>query len=237
MVRKHDDIPEAAQPLTDRQVADHLRGHPDFLVRHPELAASLAPPSRWPRAGKVVDLQAFMIERMREDMDQVRSDAEQVFATIRSNVGTQNRTHRAVLDLLAAEDMAALAQVVGDDLAPMLDVDVATLAFEESETPLPVLAGSCCLRVPAGTVDRVLGGADRTCALTEQVQGDPVVFGDGAGLVLSSAVVRLSPGGRCPPGLLALGSRHAQTFHTGQGTELVVFLARVLAQCVRRFVG
>jgi len=52
----------------------------------------------------------------------------------------------------------------------------------------------------------------------------------------SSALVRLSPGGICPEGLLALGSRHGSTFHAGQGTELISFLARVIEILIGRFV-
>ncbi len=83
----------------------------------------------------------------------------------------------------------------------------------------------------------MLGGPDRACALAEQMPGDSLVFGEGADLVSSSALVRLDAGGRCPAGLLALGSRHGRTFHSGQGTELIAFLAQVAALSVRRFVG
>ncbi|OAN54007.1 DUF484 family protein [Magnetospirillum moscoviense] len=237
MVRKHDDKADAAPPLSDQQVADYLRRHPDFLLRHTELAAFLAPPSRWPGSEAVVDLQTFMIERLQEEVDRVRGAAEHLIHTSRSNMSTQNRTHQAVLALLSADSMAELAGAVADDLAPMLDVDVATLAFEESGEALPELAAAAILRLPPGHVDRVLGGPDRACALAEQMPGDPLVFGEGADLVSSSALVRLDAGGRCPAGLLALGSRHGRTFHSGQGTELIAFLAQVAALSVRRFVG
>ena len=36
---------------------------------------------------------------------------------------------------------------------------------------------------------------------------------------------------------MALGSRHGRTFHAGQATELITFLARVVEGSVRRFVG
>ena len=83
----------------------------------------------------------------------------------------------------------------------------------------------------------MMGGSDRECALTEELPGDPALFGDGAGLVQSSAVVRLSPGGPCPEGVMALGSRNGRTFHAGQATELIAFLARVVERSVLRFVG
>ncbi|MBR9972377.1 DUF484 family protein [Magnetospirillum sulfuroxidans] len=237
MVRKRDDALLSEPALTDKQVAGYLRLHPDFLLRHTELVTTLSPPSRWPGSDGIVDMQAFMIERLKEEIDRIKGAAETLIHTSRSNMSTQNRTHEAVLALLSSADMASLSQVVADDLAAILDVDVAALAFEECETALPSLTAPGILRLAAGSVDRIMGGPDHDCALNEQMPGDPAVFGDGAGLVSSSALVRLSAGGQCPPGLLALGSRHGRTFHSGQGTELITFLARVADTCVHRFVG
>lgn len=237
MARKRDDAVLTEPPPSDEQVADYLRRNPDFLLRHTELVLSLTPPSRWPDAEGVVDLQVFMIDRLKEEIDRIKGAAEHLIHTSRSNMSTQNRTHEAVLALLSADDMAALAQVVAEELPPMLDVDVATLCFEATDRALPALAAPGILRMPKGSVDRMLGGADRDCALSEQMPGDPLIFGDGAGLVESSALVRLDPEGDAPAGVLALGSRHNRTFHSGQGTELITFLAHVVETCVRRFVG
>lgn len=237
MARKRDDAVMTEPPPRDEQVVDYLRHNPDFLLRHTELVLTLTPPSRWPDAEGVVDLQVFMIERLKEEIDRIKGAAEHLIHTSRSNMSTQNRTHEAVLALLSADDMAGLALVVAEELPPMLDVDVATLCFEASDQALVALAAPGILRMPAGSVDRMLGGTDRDCALSEQMPGDPLIFGDGAGLVVSSALVRLAAGGLSPAGVLALGSRHNRTFHSGQGTELITFLARVVESCVRRFVG
>jgi uncharacterized protein YigA (DUF484 family) len=235
MARKADDLARS-QPLPSaEQVTRFLRSHPDFLTRHPELLLSLPALSRFPEGGPVVDMQAVLIERLKGEIARVRGAAEDLIHTSRSNMSTQNRTHDAVVRLLATESIAAIAETVADDLPALLDVDVATLCFEESSRPLPELAIPGVLRLPEGTVAALLKGLDRDCALYAEMPGDPLLFGDGNGLVMSSAVVRLSPGGRCPPGVLALGSRHGETFHCGQGTELLNFLARVTESCLRRF--
>ncbi|MEW5727952.1 MAG: DUF484 family protein [Pseudomonadota bacterium] len=237
MARKHDDAAVARAPLAEDQVADYLRRHPDFLIRNPDLALILSPPSRFDGEDGVLDLQVYMIERLRDEMDDVRGAAEHLITTSRSNMSTQNRTHRAVLQLMAADSLEALAQAVTDDLPTLLDVDVATLRFEEADRPLPVLALPTIRRVTPGSVVKVLGGPDRDCALADDLPGDPALFGEAADLVRSAAMVRLTPGGACPDGLLCLGSRHGRTFHAGQATDLLNFLGRVTELCVRRFVG
>lgn len=236
MAHKRDDAAHAdTAGLTEAQVAAYLRRHGDFLLRHPDLVLSLSPPSRWSEAGEIVDMQAFMIDRLKEEVIRIKGAAEDLILTSRSNMSTQNRTHQAVLVLLEAGDLAALSQAVAEDLPPILDVDVATLCFEHDDRPLPALAVPGVQRIAIGSVDVLLGGADRNCALNEELPGDPTLFGAGAGLVASSALVRLAPGGICPDGVLALGSRHGCTFHAGQGTELISFLARVIEIRMLRF--
>jgi uncharacterized protein len=237
MARKRDDA--ALQiPLPDeRQVVAYLQAHPDFLVRHPDMLLSLSPPSRWSEDDGVLDMQVFMIDRLRDEIERVRGAAEHLIHTSRSYMSIQTRTHRAVLSILGADTMAELVEAVSDDLPALLDVDVATLCFEETESSLPQLLVPGVLSLPAGAVGRIMGGPDRDCALMEDMPGDPALFGGGAGLVHSSAVVRLSPGGNAPEGVMALGSRHERTFHAGQATELITFLARVAERSVRRFVG
>jgi len=63
------------------------------------------------------------------------------------------------------------------------------------------------------------------------------VFGPAAGLVRSDALIRLSVGQNVPLGLLVFGTRHPGYFNAGQGTELLVFLARVLEHCLRQWLG
>ena len=235
MARKRDDAAMAEPLPTERQVAEFLVLHPDFLIRHTELCRVLSPPSRWSEGGEVVDMQAFMIERLQEELDRVKGAAEHLIHTSRNNMSTQNRTHEAVVALLGAESIAKIAEAVADDVPALLDVDIATLCFEEFARPLPQLAVTGIVRIPEGQVVKLLGGRDRDCALNEEMPGDPMLFGDATGLVRSSALVRLSAGSHCPEGVLALGSRHGRTFHTGQGTELLVFLARVIESCLRRF--
>lgn len=237
MAHKRDDAAHAAPAgPTEAQVAAYLRRHGDFLLRHPDLVLSLSPPSRWTEAGAIVDMQAFMIDRLKEEVNRIKGAAEDLILTSRSNMSIQSRTHQAVLVLLEASDLATLSQAVAEDLPPILDVDVAGLCFEHTDNPLPALAVPGIHRIAAGSVDRIMGGPDRNCALNEELPGDPALFGGGAGLVASSALVRLAPGGICPDGVLALGSRHGCTFHAGQGTELISFLARVIEIRMPRFI-
>lgn len=236
MGRKTDGATLMPPPLDDEQVAAYLSAHPDFLGRHPELLAVLDPPSRW-NSDRVVDLQAAMVMRLRSEVERVKGTAETLVHASRSNLFVQTRAHRAVLALLAAESLDTLVQAVTDDLPALLGVDVATLCFEDSGPAASHLFTIGALRLAPDEVLRRMKGRDRDCILSEGEPGDPALFGGGAGLVGAQALVRLTPGGRAPEGLMALGSRDSRSFHAGQGSEFLTFLARVVESCLRRFIG
>jgi uncharacterized protein YigA (DUF484 family) len=69
--------------------------------------------------------------------------------------------------------------------------------------------------------------------LESDTAGEEALFGAGAGLVRSQAVVRLNVSPEAPACALALGSRDPEMFHPGMRTELVGFLGRVLERCIR----
>lgn len=222
------------KPLTEAQVTEYLLAHPDFLIRNPDIAVQLAPPTR-SGDDKVADFQQFMIEKLRQDLDQMKGCAEHLINTTRSNMTTTARTHEAVLAALDAKGMAELAQVVNEDLPRLLDVDVVTLCFETGDA-CGGLSVPGVQRVVPGSVDAVLGGPEHDSLLRARAAGDPAIFGAGAGLVASFALVRLRCGD-CPPGLLALGSREERTFHADQGTELLGFLAQVIERAAQRWLS
>lgn len=223
---------DGAGDLSADQVAQYLSRNPDFLVDHPQLLDNLAAPTRWSGDG-VVDIQRFMLERLRGEVDHLRNCAEELIETGRNNLSSQMRAHSAVLAVLGATDAESLVRTVADDFPLLLDIDVAVLAFETGETArLPTQDGLRAL--PPGAVDDLLQGGDDVL-LVREYQDAPNLFGAAAGLVRSAALARLRPGRQVPDGLLALGSRGHNTFHPGQGSELVVFLARVVERCVLRW--
>ena len=80
--------------LSAEQVIDYLRRNPGFLAAHPELLDHLTPPSRATGNG-VVDMQGFMIERLRD-----RHDA--LLQSGRRTLSKQSQINGAVIALLGA---------------------------------------------------------------------------------------------------------------------------------------
>src|ERR1700742_4531004 len=217
---------------TAAQVVAYLRRHPDFLARHPELLDLQLSPGR--HGGEsVVDLQQFMVDRLRGEINKLRGEKDDILANTRDNISTQERIHKAVVELLEAESFEQFIDIITGDLGLLLEVDVVSLCVELSDhTPKrPKHEGIQFLG--RGAVDRLLGGKDKHVVLRDEAVGDPEIFGPAADLVRSDALLRLNISSHAPAGLIAFGARHPGYFHAGQGTELMSFLGRVMEFGIR----
>lgn len=246
MTRGPRDVPTSDKPLVadarqadaldaDR-VAGYLRRHPEFLTHYPDLLETLRLPLRGRHKGEtVVDLQTAMVDRLRRENARLGTLHAELLATSRANLSSQSRIHASILALLEATTFEHLIQAVTTDLAVLLDVDVVALCVEASDgTPRRDVAGVHILA--PGEVDEILGRG-RDIRLIASLPAPNPVYGGGATLVKSEALLRLRPSATSPTGLLSLGARHEGHFDPGQGTELLAFLARILELCIRTWLG
>ena len=213
------------EAISADQVATYLRQHPNFLVEHPALLDILEAPEQDHGEG-VIDLQQAMLQRLRAEVDNLTDARDALVVTGRSNLNTQARTHDAVLSILGARSFEQFIHTITTDLAVKLDLDVATIAVEQSDDSVQAMPAKGIFQLDEGTLEELLGTAPML--LRENIAGDPEIFGPAAGLVQSDALIRLSISAQAPKVLLALGSRQPDQFHPGQGTELLNFLAKVL---------
>ncbi len=220
----------AAGPTSD-EVEQYLRDHPDFLVDHPEFVHHLLPPNAQ-RGDGVVDMQRFMLQRVRGDLSKLQTQQNEILATSRSNLTSQGRIHAAILRMLEARTLEELIEIITTDTAAHLDVDTAALAFEALDR-LPPGGNRSTLKIfSRGAIDRLMGSG-RDIALSPDVTADPALFGGAATLIRSQALLRLQLKRDAPLGLLAFGSRTVGKFHPGQGTELLSFLAKAVELNIR----
>lgn len=217
--------------LREADVLAYLRRNPRVLLNNPDLLASLAPDTRFSTETVVVDMQRFVVDRLRRQVDEMKAASERLVVTTRSNMSLVERTMECALALLYARDFNELAQILHDDLPVHLGVDAISIGFE-TET-LPVEASHIVRALPAGTVDQMVG-PDST-RIRPDTEGEAAIYGSAAGLVRSDALVALPEGEGLPVGLFAVGCRAANHFDNAQGTELIAFLAHVSRYAVGRW--
>ena len=219
--------------LSDAAVVAYLRRNPDFLNRHSQLLDVLEPPRRID-GEDVVDLQQFMLDRLRREVAQVKESRDDLLYTGRANMASTSRVHQAVLAILDARSFEHVIDTVVTDVGVILDLDAVTLCVEQAQDgPAPSRIRGVH-QLEAGTVEALLG-PKRTHAFLADIQGEPELFGSAAGLVRSAGFLRMTISSATPPALLALGSRKPDHFDPGQGSELLQFLAQSLEATIRQW--
>jgi uncharacterized protein YigA (DUF484 family) len=208
------------------EIVAFLKRHPDFLVDHPELLSVLTPPKH-DHGERVVDMQHFMVQHQRNEMARLKTQNKTLVSSTRATLLSQARVHGAVLAIIGAQTFEQLIQIVITDLASLLDADVVTIAVERQGGTRAKMPHHGIEILEPGVVAEVLGN-DHDVVYQTDIRGDERLFGAGAGLVRSAALVRLPVGRAAPAGMLCIGTRKAGKFQAGQGTELLSFLARAL---------
>ncbi|HEX9810039.1 MAG TPA: DUF484 family protein [Alphaproteobacteria bacterium] len=228
------DRPPPEKIPSQADIRAFLAANPRYLTENPEVLDALVPDHRH-NGEQVIDMQGFLIDRLRAENGRLTECHAKLLATTRTNLASQGRIHGAALALLEARSFRELIEVATTDLAVRLDVDVAVLAVENSGG-LPDRTVSGIRLLQRGGVDRLMG-TERDVVLNAHTRGRKLLYGAATGLVASEALLRLHASPEAPTGLLALASREGGRFDSGQGTELLGFLARTLELCIRTWLG
>lgn len=222
---------EDTSRLSDDDILEWLRNNPQFLTRNPDASEFLVPPRRVNNDRKIADFQSYMIQRLKEDREDVIQSARDVVETSRANMNNQTRIYNAILMLMDAHGFEDFVHTLTMDLATMLDVDIISLVVELDDRALPQIDLTGVRVVGSGTLDLLT--RRQHILLEPDIAGLDELYGGGTGLVKSQCLLRLHIADGAPDALIAFGSRNPTLFHPGMGTEQIAFLGAMIERCFR----
>lgn len=217
--------------ITADDVIDYLKSDKDFFKKHPDLLEHLSLPHDEDHGRGVASFQSALMSRLKRDKDQAQQIQRELIDTVRANMSNYNRIQTAVLVLLEAESFEEFLQTLTQDFPILLDVDTVNVLVEATSKEIPFVNQSGIRLAKKGTVEKWLGKGD--AALQSNIDGAEEVFGPGAGLVKSQALLRLELSVNTPAALIAFGSRNPEAFHPDQAIDQIGFLAQVIERCFR----
>jgi len=226
--RSEETAGQAPETLGADAVAAWLRRHPEFLVDNPEVLTFLTPPE-FDRGEGIVDMQRFMLDKLRGETTSLRRREKQLMSAAEGNAAGQAKIHQSVLAIIDAPDVQALNSVIRTELPGLLDLEAAALCIEENGALSLVGAAA----IGRGGISNLMG-SKRAVLLQARMAGESFIFGDAASRVKSVAYLRLRSSKSGPAMLLALGSGREDGFSPDQGTELISFLAAALEMRLRQ---
>lgn len=237
MAGKVSDKPAKTTGISEEQVRDYLKSHPDFFEKNSDVVAELAPPER-DLGDSIVDFQQHLVKNLQKDSKALKGRYEVLIDFCRDNMSVQSQVHSATLRLIRARNLEQLLEAVTMDLVSLFDVDVVRLAMESEsagmyDTHYSEQNYSGIVFISPHTVDAAIGKKKNVLLVSdttgEQPAGFSEIFADCAGLIQSCALLRLDLELVNRNVILAFGVRHKDRFHTGQGIELLHFLAQIVA--------
>lgn len=182
--------------------------------------------------GRVISFENHALANLRARVAAAEEANQDLIAFARGHSGAVASIHEAVLAAIESEGLDHLIHIVTQEWPQILGLDAVAVALWAGD--MGVRADASGLQfVNPRLIERSLGELDGV--LLRGVERGHPLFGPACELIRAEALIRLTSEEPLPSGLLALGQRNPQSFDTRHGSELLLFLGRVLTRCMGRW--
>jgi uncharacterized protein YigA (DUF484 family) len=182
--------------------------------------------------GQVVSFENHALANLRARVAAAEEANQDLIAFARGHSGAVASIHEAVLAAVETDGLDHLLHVVTQEWPQILGLDAVAVALHAGDTGVRADASGLQF-VDAKLIEKSIKGFDGVL-LRGCERGHPL-FGPACELIRAEALIRLTSEPPLPSGLLALGQRGPQSFDTRHGSELLIFLGRVLTRCMGRW--
>jgi uncharacterized protein YigA (DUF484 family) len=185
--------------------------------------------------GQLIHFEEHAVARLRERLGLVEEANEDLIAFARGHSDAVASIHSAVLAAVEAATIESLLDVVTREWPYMLGIDAVAVALTVGEKGFR--ADACGIeRVEAAFVKRMLSGL-QPVEVRSVVAGHRLFGSPKADRIRAQALIRIESAQPFPCGVLALGQEAELAIETTHGSELLLFLGRIIAAAVRRCVA
>ena len=226
--------PKAARrraTVTERDVSEYLRAHPDFFVHHEDLLTTLHIPHA---TGDAVSLIQYQAQRLRGEVEALQKRERDMHDRARENQGLHGKIHRFTLDLIGARSVAEIMERARLFLESEFQVEPAVALLAETVIGTATDSGFYRAIAPSGpefnAFEACLKSGHALCGRLRHRQLR-ILFGDRAVEIRSAAFMPLGQQGEL--GMLAIGSAEKDRFDDHLGTVFLDNMADVIAHAIQ----
>lgn len=211
--------------LTEEQIADYLREHPDFFERNEELLQNLKLPHA---SGNAISLVERQIHLFRQQRDVLRREMQDLIAIARQNDRLFEKSKRLLIQLLEANSLTELAAVIDDNMRHDFGLDASSLVLFSETRPAPAQGGLHYLPLAEAedTLGTVLQSDRAICGRFREVQLQALF--PQSEEVGSAAVIPLRFNNLL--GVLAVGSKDPDFFDSSMGSLFLSYISDTLSR-------
>ncbi|MEH6578303.1 MAG: DUF484 family protein [Amphritea sp.] len=213
--------------VSEQQVVEYLKAHPDFFVGNEQLLEKLYVPHQRGSSVSLVERQTSLLREKNRELHAYLGDLIDV---ARENDIQFTKTKKMVVALLEAETLDDVAVVLDESLCQDFHSDTTALVLF-SNTPEDMNNLRLLPRAEAASIEVLADSSQTSCGSLTETQNQ-FLFREHAFKVKSAAAVPIVKGKTL--GLLAIGSFDATYFQSNQGTLFLDYISQVLSRVVSR---
>lgn len=185
--------------------------------------------------GQVIHFEQQAVARLRQRLGAVEEANEDLVAFARGHSDAVASINSAVLEAIESPSVEALLDVVTGRWPEILGIDFVAIALRVGNRAFRANWNGI-ERVEPAFVERILAGLPQV--QVESVERGHPLFGIPASReIRAQALIRIDGPEPYPSGLIALGQRAELESHNSHGSQLLLFLGRVVAASIRRCVA
>ncbi len=185
--------------------------------------------------GQLIQFEERAVAQLRERLGAAEEANEDLVAFARGHSDAVASINCAVLEAIEAPCVEALLDVITGRWPGVLGIDFAAVALVVGDRAFRA-DGSGIERVEPAFVERILRGARQV--EIDTVETGHALFGVSArNQIRAQALIRIETQPPYPAGLITLGQRTELAGHCDRGSQLLLFLGRVVGACIRRSVS
>lgn len=181
--------------------------------------------------GSLISFENHALARLRARVAAAEEANQDLIAFARGHSGAVQSVHQAILEAIEADGFNHLIHIVTQEWPRILSLDSVALGLSHEGAGIRADA-SGLHRVEPRLIDHMIAGQQGS-VIRSVGRGHPL-FGPACELIRAEALIRLESAPCGPSGMLVLGQREAEGFETLHGSELLIFLGRVLTRCIAR---
>jgi uncharacterized protein YigA (DUF484 family) len=182
--------------------------------------------------GNVISFEDKAVANLRARVAAAEEANQDLIAFARGHSGAVSAIHEAVLAAVDAEGFDHLIHIVTQEWPQILALDAVAVSLYAGGKGMRADASGMQFVDPR-VIKRSIGEVDGV--LLRSVERGHPLFGPACELIRAEALVRLEGAAPLPSGLLALGQREPQGLESRHGSELLMFLGRILTRCMGRW--
>lgn len=214
--------------LSEEQVIEYLREHPNLLVQHSHILADINVPHETDGAVSLIEHQVKILRKQNQDM---QDGLQELIDIARRNEDLSQRMHKLIISLIDADDIKTIVALLYTDLKKNFHIDCVSLKVFANQVATEFVIDEF---IGASHKDIMLFKNVTDTLINEKLQSEQQVFLFGDDNIASSVIIPLC--GDPWQGVLAIGSFDGDRFSSDMKVDLLNNLGEMLSFIIQPWV-